>query len=86
MGIGFIVFPVSHNGIFSNFQNSLTSNLDKEIFRLFRVGLGGLGVKCSTRDPRSVGSNLAEADGFLQDVKILSTSPPGGTLSWGSRV
>ena len=23
---------------------------------------------------------------IFQDVKILSTSPPGGTLSWGSRV
>ena len=32
-------------------------------------------------------SNPAEVDGFLfQDVKILSTSPPGGTLSWGSWV
>ena len=27
-----------------------------------------------------------EVDGFFQDVKILSTSPPGGTLSWGSQV
>ena len=48
------------------------------------VGLGGLGVICSPRDPRFTGSNpLAEVDGFFQDVKILSTSPPGGTLSWG---
>ena len=23
---------------------------------------------------------------FFQDVEILSTSPPGGSLSWGSRV
>ena len=49
------------------------------------VGLGGLGVTCSTRDPRLAVSNLAEVDGFFQDVKILSTSPPGGTLSWESR-
>ena len=49
-------------------------------------GLGGLGVKCSPRDPRSAGSNPNEVDGFFQDVKILSASPPGGTLSWGSRV
>ena len=40
----------------------------------------------SPRDPRLAGSNPAEATGFFQDVKILSTSPPGGTLSWGSRV
>ena len=45
------------------------------------LGLGGLRVTCSPRDPRFVGSNLAEVDGFFQDVKILSTSPPGGTLS-----
>ena len=31
-----------------------------------------------------MGSNPTEVDGFFQDVKILSTSPPGGTLSWGS--
>ena len=43
------------------------------------VGLGGLGVTCSPRDPRFAGSNSAEVDGFFQDVKILSTSPPGGT-------
>ena len=50
------------------------------------VELGGLGVPCSPRDPRFAGSNLADVDRFFQDVKILSTSPPGGTLSWGSGV
>ena len=50
------------------------------------VGLGGLGIMCSPRDPRIAGSNPAEVDGFLQDVKILSRSPPGGTLRWMSRV
>ena len=29
------------------------------------------------------GSNPAEVDGFFQDVKILSTSPPGRSLIWG---
>ena len=29
----------------------------------------------------SRGSNPAEVDGFFQDVKILSTSRPGGTFS-----
>ena len=46
-----------------------------------KVGLGGLGVTYSPRDPRFAGSNPAEVDGFFQDVKILSTSPPGETLS-----
>ena len=50
------------------------------------VGLGGFGVMCSPQDPRFAGSNPTEVDGFFQDVKILSTSPPGETLSWGSRV
>ena len=41
------------------------------------VGLGGLRVTCSPRDPRFAGSNPAEVDGFFQNVKILSTCPPG---------
>ena len=45
------------------------------------VGLGGLGVTCSPQNPRFAGSNPAEVDGFFQDVKILSTSFLGGTLS-----
>ena len=49
------------------------------------VGLGDLGVMCSPRDPRFAGSNPAEVDGFFQDMKILSTSPPGETY-WGSLV
>ena len=32
------------------------------------------------------GSSPAEVDGFFQDVKLLGTSTPGGTSSWGSRV
>ena len=50
------------------------------------VGLGGLGVMCSPRDPRFAGSNPAEVEGLFQNVKILSISLPGRTLSWGSRV
>ena len=46
-----------------------------------KVGLSSLGVTCSPRDPRFAGSNPAEFDGFFQDVKILSTSPLGGTSS-----
>ena len=46
-------------------------------------GLAGLGVMCSPRDPWFAISNPAEVDEFFQDVKILSTSPPGGTLNWG---
>ena len=36
---------------------------------VFVVGLGGLGVTCSPRDPRFAGSNPTEVDGFFQDVK-----------------
>ena len=52
----------------------------------YGVNLGGHGVQCSPQDPRFAGSNPVEVDGFFQDVKILSTSPPGVTLSWESRV
>ena len=45
--------------------------------------LDGLRVTCLPQDPRFVGSNLAEVNGFFQDLKILSTSPLAGTLSWG---
>ena len=56
-----------------------------EVFSLglFVVDLGGLGVTCSPRDQMFASSNPAEVDGFFQDVKIPSTSLPGGTLSWG---
>ena len=47
------------------------------------VGLGGLGLTRSLPDQMFAGSNPAEVDGFFQDVKILSTSPPGGTVSRG---
>ena len=43
-------------------------------------------AKESTKVWITQGSNLTEVNGFFQDVKILSTSSPGGTLSWGSRV
>jgi hypothetical protein len=36
-----------------------------------------------SRDPRFAGSNTAEVNGFFQDVKILSASPPEGILSRG---
>ena len=53
---------------------------------LMILGLGGLWVTCSLRDPRFAGSNPPEVGWSIQDIKILSTSPPGGTLSWGFRV
>ena len=59
--------------------------LNAEIFSVLSdhsVGIGGLGVTCSPRDPKFA----TEVDGFFQNVKILSKIPPGGTLNWGSRV
>ena len=52
-----------------------------KIIILIEVGLGGLGVTCSPRDPRLAGSNPTEVNGFFQGLKILSTNPLGGTLS-----
>ena len=57
-----------------------------ELITKNNVGLGGLGVTCSPRVPRFAGSNPTEVHGIFQDVNILTASPPGGTLSWGSRV
>ena len=65
--------------------NNLLLLLITKILTLHEVVLGGLGVTCSPRDPSFAGSNPVEFDGFFQDVKILSTSPPGRILSWGSR-
>ena len=55
--------------------NLYTADLSRSV-----VGLGGLEVTCSPRDPSFAGLNPAEVDGFFQGVKILSTSPPGGTF------
>ena len=66
-------------------QNSIQEEIKCKL-RVGNVDLGGLRVPCSPRDPRFAGSNPAEVDGLFQDVKILSTGPSGGTLSWGSRV
>ena len=49
------------------------------------VGLGGLGVKCSPRDPRYADSNPTELDEFFQDVKILSSKSSGRDFKLGVR-
>ena len=49
--------------------------------KYMEVGLGSLGVTWSPRDPRFAGSNPTGVDVFFQDIKVLSTSPLGGTLS-----
>ena len=43
-------------------------------------------INVVVRDPRFAGSNSVEVDGFFENVKILCTSPTGGTLSRGFRV
>ena len=52
--------------LFLKLKDLLTRSI---LINLFIVGLGGLGVTCSSRDSRFVGSNLAEVDGFFQDIK-----------------
>ena len=44
---------------------------------LLNVGLSGLGVKCSHRDPRFAGSNPAEFDGFFSGRKNLEQKYSG---------
>ena len=65
-------------------MNNNNNNNNNNIVSIFKVGLGGLGVTCSPRDPKFAGSNPAEVDELFQDVKMLNTNPSGGTLSWGS--
>ena len=89
--IGFIFQSDCLIGMLLISRSGLVEENAVEVFRYYgvnlsSVGLGGLGVKCSPRDPRFASSNPGEVDGFFQDVKILNTIPPGGTLSWGSRV
>ena len=60
------------------FADEVKEENTEGVFTVLFVCLGGLGVTCSPRDPRFAGSNPAEVEGFFQDVKILSTSPPEG--------
>ena len=43
--------------------------MSNPIVKLICVGLGGLGVTCSPRDPRFACSNPAEVDGFFSGRK-----------------
>ena len=72
----------------AKFSATAVSSWEKLLFKITFpfVGLGGLGVTYSPRDPKFADSYPAELDGFFQDVEILSTSLPGGTFSWGYRV
>ena len=47
------------------------------------VGLGGLGVTCSPRDPRLAGSHPAEVDEFFQDLKLLLHKSSGSDFKLG---
>ena len=47
------------------------------------VGLGGLRVTCSPRDPKFVGSNPAEFDGFFSGRKNLKHKSSGRDFKLG---
>ena len=47
------------------------------------VGLGGLGVTCSPQDPRFVGSNPAEVDGFFSGRKNPEQKSSGRDFKLG---
>ena len=79
------IFPPAGVVIFKNLLSGMT------IWNFLIVFKKGLELNFndslnnhSSRDPRLAGSNPAEVGGVFADVKILSTSPPGGTLSRGS--
>ena len=77
--ITFQLYENKYKGSWINALDSLIATFPSVVSGHFKVNLrvGGLGVTWSPRDLRLVGSNPAEVDGFFQDVKILSTSPPG---------
>ena len=64
----------------------LSARISSEIVLCCKPSAVILEVTCSPWNLRFAGSNPAEVDWFFQDVKILSTSPPGETLDRGSRV
>ena len=47
------------------------------------VGLGGLGVTCSPRDPRFEGSNSTEVDGFFSGRKNPERKSSGRDFKLG---
>ena len=49
------------------------------------VGLGGLEVTFSLRDPRFAGSNPTAVDGFFQDVQIIAQILLEGFSAGGPR-
>ena len=57
-----IIFFTIHQNSFLVFLSSSLSI----IINYSEVGLGGLGVTCSPRDPRFAGSNPAEVDAFFR--------------------
>ena len=59
---------VGKKGKEKNSEETPEEREDEEV-NLSTVGLGGLGVLCSLRDPRFVGSNPAEVDGFFSGHK-----------------
>ena len=48
-----------------------------------QVGLGGLGVTCSPRDPRFAGSNPTKVDGFFSERKNPEHKSSGRDLKLG---
>ena len=66
-----------------NFLDLITLTILVERYKLWRSSLWSLlhSLFCEYRSKKSGWGRW-----IFQDVKILSTSPPGETLSWGSRV
>ena len=50
---------------------------------MYVVGLDGLGVTCSPRDPRFADTNPTEVDGFFQDIKNLEHKSSGRGFKLG---
>ena len=53
------------------------------LFNLYGVGLSGLDVTCSPRDPRFAGSNTTEIDGFFSGHKNPELKSSGRDFKLG---
>ena len=53
---------------------------------MHEVRLGGLGIRCSPQDPRFVGSNPAEVDGFFSGCKNPERKSSGRDFKLGGSV
>jgi hypothetical protein len=70
---------VSYDPMFVTFNNrKILQIIRASTLMICLVALGGLVASCLPLETRFAGSNPAEADGFLKEIKIHTTTSFGG--------